>query len=403
MKQIYKKSLLLIVTVSMVTHLSFGGWEEWPRVNAFKNWWNGEDAKPAEEQVQEIVKEEVDKDDLEEFVDLNAESKEEEEEFVEPEVDFYETLGIKFFPEKFLEGKLETLKKRLNKLFEKGEDEAAITYFISLERKDHGQAIEILETLKPTYRLSIMLNADARFIAKILSEMRLVDFKGKTLTHWGGYELDSDYFGKKTVTTAEIKGESVSLRYIEFLMKYNVSSEEDYNSRGKRFAEILKHTTEESLVSLLVYKPEEAGVKLGNGHEKCFGAIKSKGYCDEETTIYLPAQFVGAMINEMHKHKMMTNRDIVAVLEAEFEVNTERFKAIIDATYEDVLSDIYMNLSGDIIEYLPEDLILNAVSSVTVDESTLKIGAGSGYGEEEHKTDEVDEMMNFFNSEKDEV
>lgn len=275
--------------------------------------------------------------------------------------DFYDNLGIKFFPEQYLVGGEPTFRKYLNTLFEAKKNRQAVAYFISLERKNHAAAISILESMAPEQRLIILLDSPAVFIAKILVQMRKFDFKGKTLSHWGPYELHSQYFGRKAVSNAEIKGESVSLRYLMFLLTYNAKTQEEFGSRAFSLAKILGHVTGNDLSSLLVYSREEVIVKLGEKHESCFGAVKTKGYCGEETAIYLPESFVGSLLSFMHDQKMISKKDIVNVLEAEFKINSERFNRILKAIDIKVIQDVAFNFSEEIIALLPDEAILEAM------------------------------------------
>lgn len=68
---------------------------------------------------------------------------------------------------------------------------------------------------------------------------------------------------------------------------------------------------------------------MGSQHKSCFGAVKSKGHCDEETIIFLPVDFISGLLNFMYKNKLISGKDLVTVLEAEFSINKERFQALV--------------------------------------------------------------------------
>lgn len=368
-----KKTILSIIALSLIPHLSQAfDWNDWVSTDSWKNWAFGTKKNASEtKDTQNKAKDESE----DEVIDLDA-PKVAKEETQEPKVDFYDTLGIKFFPEQYLLGTDATLKKHLTTLFEKKQHRSAVSYFISVERKNHALAISMLESMNPAHRLIILLDSPAKFIAKILVDIRNQDFKGKTLSHWGTYELQSEYFGKKTVDQAEIKGETVSLRYIVFLLSHNSRSKEDYATRAFHLAQILSHASANDLASLLVYTREEATVKMGQQHNSCFGAVKSKGYCDEETVIYLPTEFVGQLLNFMHTNKMISNQDLVTILETEFKANQDRFQAILKKIDIKVLQEIIFNFSDEIHPFLPDDIILNAIPSLEDSEPVLSITNG---------------------------
>lgn len=362
-----KKTILSIVILSLIPYFSQAiDWDSWlSTADSWKNWALGTN-NASETKKEEDPKK--DKEELEEHIDLDKEIAEEKP------VDFYDTLGIKFFADKLLIGTDATLKNHLYTLFHKKQKKAAISYFVSLERKNHDLAISILESLAPDNRLSILLDSPPAFIAKILVDMRKTDFKGKTLSHWGTYKLQSEYFGLKTVDQAEIKGESVTLQYITFLIYHNSKDKQDLFQRAVALAKILSTIKNDDLASLLVYTNEEATVKLGKQHKSCFGAVKSKGYCDEETVILLPVDFIANMLNFMHKAKMISNKDLVDVLEAEFPINQERFQAILNKIDKTIMQEIILNFSEEVHSFLPDDIILYAMPTFEED-TVLKLTA----------------------------
>lgn len=379
----YCKMILSVAMMGIVPHLSQGDWagfqKDWLTQDSWKKWGK----QNAEALVNLFSDEDVSKtentkenDELEQpIVGLN-EKKEFVNETTKSKENFYDTLGIKYFPEQYLVGSEITLKKYLNTLLKDKKNRQAVAYFISLERKNHAAAISILESIDPAHRLVILLESPAKFVAKILVQMRNVDFKGKTLSHWGPYELQSEYFGRKDVHNAEIKGESVSLRYIDFIIKHETKSKKEFFDRAFSLANILSHVGGTDLASLLVYSHEEVLVKMGKKHESCFGAVKSKGFCDEETAIYLPEDFVGQLLNFMHNRSMISKQDIVNVLEAEFKINRNRFDAILKGINIKVIQDIALNFPEEIIACLPDEVILGAMPSYENQDSSLKIGDG---------------------------
>lgn len=299
--------------------------------------------------------------------DGSSETQNDPEKPAEPVVDFYSTLGIKLFPEKYLLGKESVLKKHLVSLFETNNNRKAVAFFVSLEKKRHDVALSILETLPAQHRLKLLLESPPAFIAKLFVGMRNIDFKGKTLSHWGPFELQSDYFGTMKVETGQIMGESISLRYISFLLSYNPQSKvqklsgKEFATRVVALAKILSFASGSDLSSLLVYSHEEVVVKLGLKHEDCYGDVQTKGSCEEETAIYLPEDFVGQFLNLMHNQKLITKKDLVSILEAEFKLSTKRFQLILKWIAPEVLQDVAYNFSEEIIAYLPDEIILGAM------------------------------------------
>lgn len=291
-------------------------------------------------------------------------------------VDFYDSLGIEYSPNQYLVGSEAVLKKHLKSFFDARKTANGIAYFISVERKRHDAAISLLESMTHEQRLAILLESPAAFIAKVFVDMRNKDFKGKTLMHWGPYELQSEYFGKKIVENAEIKGESMSLRYMTFLLNYKVTSKEEAGNRAFRLAEILSCVTGEDLVSLLVYSREEVVVKMGSKHESCFGAVKNKGYCDEETAIYLPYEFMGNLLNFMYQKQMISKQDLVAVIEAEFKLDSDRVGLILGKIDVSVLQEVSLNFSDEVTAILPDDVILSVMSDIYIND-VIMIDDGS--------------------------
>lgn len=362
------KTLLTVILLSLLPFFSYGDWNDWINVDSWKNWGakklglssptNEQDDSPEEKQYEAQNPEDK------EIAQADNETK---------KVDFYDTLGIKFFADKYLIGTDATLKKHLNTLFQNKQKKAAISYFISLERKNHDLAISILEDLAPNNRLTLLLDSPPAFIAKLFVDMRSKDFKGKTLSHWGTFTLESAYFGTKKVDHAEIKGESVTLQYITFILFHNNNkTKEEFALRAFALANILSHVASANLPSLLVYTDEEAAVKLGQKHKSCFGAVKSKGSCDEETIIQLPTDFIAGLLNFMHKQAIISNKDLVNVLEIQFSINQERFQAILKKIDPVVLQEIILNFSEDVHAFLPDDIILQALP-VFDEEDVLKI------------------------------
>ncbi len=369
MKNKSVKTILSVILLSFIPFFSHANWDDWMNIDSWKSWGSqklGYTSKTNESDSSEIEdKNTEDAEDKNEKEVANEDNK-------TKEINLYDSLGIKFFAEKYLIGSDATLKKHLNTLFQNKQKKAAISYFISLERKNHDLAISILEDLDPNNRLTILLDAPGAFIAKIFVDMRSKDFKGKTLSHWGTFTLQSEYFGTKKVDHAEIKGESVTLQYITFILFHNSKTKEEFAHRAFAIANILSHVTSADLPSLLIYTDEEAAVKLGNKHKSCFGAVKSKGYCEEETIIHLPSDFIAGLLNFMHIKNMITNKDLVAVLETEFKVNQDRFQAILKMIDKSVLQEIVFNFSEEVHAFLPDDIILHAIPSFE-EETVLKI------------------------------
>lgn len=371
--------ILAAVALASIPYTTQAGWDDWLNGDSWKQW-----AKQKAEAVVDALSDDkasksddTKKDDEFEIehIDLDA-KKEVVKDTSEPKVDFYDTLGIKYFPAQYLAGNEATLKKYLNTLFKDKKHRQAVAYFISLERKNHAAAISLLESMPDDQRLVLLLESPAAFTAKILVEMRNIDFKGKTLSHWGPFELQSEYYGRKKVAKAEIKGESVSLRYIMFLLTFNTNTQEEFAHRAYALAQILSNVSESDLSSLLVYSHDEVLVKMGQKHESCFGAVKTKGYCDEETPVYLPEDFVGPLLNFMHSHNMISKQAIVKVLEAEFYTNIHRFNAILKGIDIKVIQDVALNFSEEIIAFLPDEVILGAMPAYEEVDNSLRITDG---------------------------
>lgn len=359
-----KKTIISIMILSLIPFFSHAiDWDYW--TDTWKSW-----TFQTKNTSDEKTNQKTEDDEPEEHIDLDKEEIAKDD----PKVDFYDTLGIKLFPLKHLIGSDETLQKHLNTLFKNKREKGAVSYFISLERKNHDLAISILESLAPDNRLTLLLQCPPAFIAKILVDMRTVDFKGKTLSHWGIYNLQSEYFGSKIVDHAEIKGESVTLQYIVFLLFHNIKTKEEAGHRASALAKILSCIDSENLPSMLIYTNKEASAKLGQKHKSCFGAVKSKGYCDEVTVILLPVDFISNLLNFMHKNNMISNKDLVNVLEKEFEINQERFQAILNKIDKTIMQEVIFNFSEDVHSFLPDDIILSAIPSFEED-NVLKITA----------------------------
>lgn len=375
MKNYSKKTILSILLLSLIPFCAQAiDWNSWLSKDDWVDWAvtglnKLRTPKPAESE---------DQDNGEEFIDLDTKNVAQEDNTTK-ENDFYASLGIKFFPEKYLVGSDATLKKQLNTLFQNKKNKGAVAYFISIERKNHNLAISILEELPANNRLTILLESPSAFIAKLLVDMRKKDFVGKTLYHWGKFKLESQYFGSKEVDNAEIKGESITLQYITFLLLHNTKTQEDFKLRAYTIADIFSKVASEDLPSLLVYTNEEAAVKLGKKHKSCFGAVKSKGYCDEETIIQLPADFVAKLLNGMHKNNMITNQDLVNILETEFKINQDRFQTILSMIDKAILQEIILNFSEEVHAFLPDDVILQAIPHLEEDK-TLKISDKTNNG-----------------------
>ncbi len=401
----YRNVILMLAVMVLFPHMgkAFMSWDDLPSADTFKKLLQ-QAAKTVGDTLihySDSTPKDTATNDEPEEESIELDEKKVAKDTTKPKIDFYDTLDIKFFPEKYLVGDEATFKKYLNTLFEAKKNRQAVAYFISLERKNHAAAISILESMAPEQRLIILLNSPAVFIAKILVQMRNVDFKGKVLSHWGPYELHSQYFGRRIVSDAEIKGESVSLRYMMFILTHNVKTEEEFGNRTFSLAKILSHVTGDDLFSLLVYSHEEVLVKLGEKHESCFGAVKTKGYCDEETAIYLPENFVGPFLNFMHNQKMVSKKDIVNVLEAEFKINRDRCNGILKGIDINVIRDVDLNLSEGITAGLPGKAILDEMPDDDDDDFNLnRIGDGNNNKnvanvtktDDEDRTDEQKEL-----------
>lgn len=351
-----KKLLLLTVSLGFLTPLVLADWSALLNSTAWMEWLASNpitksnvaqaDIPNAQEKVQEVQVAQSDNSND----SVNTETK---------KIDFYESLGIELVPEIALTDPEPKLKATLIQLIEEGKYDDAVAYFVSIERKNHKTAISILETLDANYRHIILMESPEAFITKILLAMR-TDFKGKTLRHWGPFELKSAYFGKRIEQFAEIKGDSVSLRYILFFLYHNLpqqnlSTDEQHLAfeRVAQLCRILSHATDESLVSLLVYTKEEASVKMGKEHKSCFGAVEKKGFCDEETPIYFPADLLGSLMTVMHQQNYISLKAIVSIIEKEFEIDSKRGKTILKDMKENIIQSITLNLSEEVLVHIP--------------------------------------------------
>lgn len=290
----------------------------------------------------------------------NNQDKDAEETRVSME-DFYDNLDIKLVSEKLLKGGESTLKKSLISRLNAAEFDSAVAFFVSLEKKNHDVAISILDSIEPEYRLILLQQCPPAFIAKILVDMRNKDFKGKPyFRHWGPFTVHLKQKGTKDFENAEIKGDSISLRYINFLLSHKLGSGqkaiEEMKNRGEVLADIMSFLSGPDLASLLVYSPEEVFVRMGEKHELCYGDYLNKGICFEEVPVYLPEKFVGQFLSGLHRNRRITTQDINAILEAEFKVNPDRYKLILKHIPAEVVRDIALDFSEDMWLLLPEDV-----------------------------------------------
>ncbi len=252
----------------------------------------------------------------------------------------------------------EGLCAKLNDYF-KIKEQAGINLFISLERYKQDVALDILDSLDidPELRLAIFLDAPARYVAKLFSDLRnhfsskdSEEGENKKVLHWGSFVFSDPFYGTIEANEAFVSGELVASQYFGVLWSQGVSGENDFNLRLKRLFDILSEMDDQGMYDLFIYEPDQCLIHMNhNDRDICYGSLKEKGLCTKATTAGLPPMFVAMVLSNS---MIISDNAAIKILQHEKAHYPDRCKAIIENMDGSALKALIRKLPGDYINFI---------------------------------------------------